>query len=484
MAENVGTQSKNRTDISSYSPPKRMASFFASVQLPASDIIHTHRIKTVLAYVYNPTVAEQIKNAVVKHMPRIGFRHLESPVTLSTIDEDKPVVLFVDDHTINDINFDNLRKSIPLLSIVLLSTNPTLCSQPFQHSSNLLPKLNGIDFVATIGIPDSNPNEIIPAFIRLSEDKLNISTSSAAKRFIVLVVDDEPRWFAKFIPHLYSILGGRAAIMTKRNFDDALSFIDERADDLICVITDMSFPRAGIVDPKAGSLLINHLHLKYRRIAKIVASGGIDDHSLSGKALLLNKNSESAKEELHRFMLDYAALGDFIIPVGNTTVHARSVIELKEAISHADVSVLDNYAENDFFSSWLYMHGFHDAGDRIRVNLSTGETLRGFLINELDITIQSISNDPFVISDSRGTTLLSTFSLKQIAEHIRSMDPSMIEKWESDNHLSYWMMRHGYPELADELRPINGKGKSIRDMTIQLFDKWISRYSETGLYTG
>ena len=39
-------------------------------------------------------------------------------------------------------------------------------------------------------------------------------------------------------------------------------------------------------------------------------------------------------------------------------------------------------------------------------------------------------------------------------------------------------MRHGFPELADELRPIQGEIVEVRKQAIEIFDKWIENYKD------
>jgi hypothetical protein len=49
----------------------------------------------------------------------------------------------------------------------------------------------------------------------------------------------------------------------------------------------------------------------------------------------------------------------------------------------------------------------------------------------------------------------------------------------SDNDvLSSWLDRRGYSELADELRPIHGRGPELGRVLADVVDKWTTIYHE------
>ncbi|MCI0503223.1 hypothetical protein L0Y65_00765 [Candidatus Micrarchaeota archaeon] len=461
-----------------YRPPPRRPAIFKSKVL--EDIINSKRVGEVWAYLESPAKAEKIREAVVSGLPKVGFRHVESPVSFAAIHGRDPAVLFVDDRTIGCINPERIRKNSPNCTVVLLSERESVCTMPLQHSMLAYPDVAKADLIAAIaGTCSRDFGGVVQAFIHLAEDKLNIESQdeNRKRRFAVLVVDDEPRWFSEFLPQLYSIVGRRAGVITKRTYEEAEAFIELRGNEIVCVITDMAFPKGGKVTGEAGRALVGYAHDCFPRIAKIIASKGHLPGDLQEKALLMAKGSEGSIETLRQFMLDYAGFGEFIMPVHGKRMRISSIAGLRSAIEMADMRDLEEFGAKDFFSTWLYMHGFHDAGDRIRPSRFGGEWLRGFLMGELEYEMGQLKNDPFVINDGQGQEVCRTHSLAEIANQIRSMPAELIEKWgEDDDFLSFWLMRHGYSGLADEVRPICGKGDEIRARVVAAFAKWIGTY--------
>ena len=169
--------------------------------------------------------------------------------------------------------------------------------------------------------------------------------------------------------------------------------------------------------------------------------------------------------------------------VQGTTRRIRTIQELKEAVELADGKILDEFAKKDFFSTWLYMHGFYTAGDALKVDRSSGEILRSNILGILNQEIDILNLDPFKIRDFSGNVVCSTFSLSDIREQMYTLPDEMMEKWEANDLLSDWLMRHGFTGLADELRPIQGTGDDVKIKIIEIMDKWIDKYEKMGIPT-
>ncbi|HNT60716.1 MAG TPA: hypothetical protein PKJ97_01930, partial [Candidatus Bilamarchaeaceae archaeon] len=449
--------------VEPYEPEPKKPSVFRSASPKVDGFrINSIRIGNVFAYVSSPRKAEKIRQAVVERLPGMGFRHVESPVEFASANEARPAVLFVDDETVGEISRETIARTCPQTMVALLSSREAVCSLPVQNSSLAMPEMMRADLIAPVKGAGEDFGAIVHAFIHLSEDKLNIEADADGKRFVVLVVDDEPRWLSKFLPQLYGIIGRRANIYTRRTFEEAAEYIDSNGDCVVCLISDMAYPKGGALVEDAGRQLVDYAHSMHPRIAKVIASKGGLDPALREKALLLPKDSEGYVSGLRQFILDFAGFGDFIIPVGDGNVRARSIMELRDAIMRADIRVLESYGEKDFYSSWLYLHGFHGAGDRLRPSRLRGEPMRGFIIGELDYEISMLRKDPFVIAGEGGAERCRTHSLEEIISQIGGMPAATLGRWDADDYLSFWMMRHGHTELADELRPVQGDSEGVK----------------------
>jgi hypothetical protein len=70
------------------------------------------------------------------------------------------------------------------------------------------------------------------------------------------------------------------------------------------------------------------------------------------------------------------------------------------------------------------------------------------------------------------------FNLDDLRAAIQSLDPDTIQPYSDNDMISSWLDRQGYPELAEELRPIHGSGAGLSRALAQTIEKWIGLYKE------
>jgi hypothetical protein len=217
-------------------------------------IINPVKIKNVIIFSADEQI-RQTKEVLKKSMPWVKVEILSDPVSAGNYRSKGAMVLILDDVALNMVNTEAVKQKNKDAVIVLLSATELVhCSPPFVAREKL-PYTAKADLVFAFTKTESAPEKIIPSVVRSAEDFLNISKYSKVRRYIFLIVDDEPRWFSQFFPILYDIIGQRADIMTVRTYEEALKFlfgvereseIDARqymssghGDDVVCLITDM-----------------------------------------------------------------------------------------------------------------------------------------------------------------------------------------------------------------------------------------------------
>lgn len=117
-------------------------------------------------------------------------------------------------------------------------------------------------------------SELLLAIIKLIEDKMNApdDTQSVGVQ-IILLVEDSIRFYSSALPHLYRFvleqsqefskealnahqrtlrMRGRPKIKLARTYEEAVRIFDHYRDNILGIISDISFPRAGKKDPYAG----------------------------------------------------------------------------------------------------------------------------------------------------------------------------------------------------------------------------------------
>ena len=117
-------------------------------------------------------------------------------------------------------------------------------------------------------------SELLLAIIKLIEDKMNAPDDTASVGVqIILLVEDSIRFYSSALPHLYKFvleqsqmfakealndhqrtlrMRGRPKIKLARNYEEAVRIFDQYRDNMLGIISDMSFMHNGVKDPYAG----------------------------------------------------------------------------------------------------------------------------------------------------------------------------------------------------------------------------------------
>jgi len=71
------------------------------------------------------------------------------------------------------------------------------------------------------------------------------------------------------------------------------------------------------------------------------------------------------------------------------------------------------------------------------------------------------------------------FNLHDLLHTLRTIDPHKIQYFSDNDLFSIWLDRKGYPELAEEFRPIHGSGQKLEQTLADIVEKWIEIYQQT-----
>jgi hypothetical protein len=273
--------------------------------------------------------AEELIRAAVSALegaaPGVRARVLASPAQITAYKSDRATVLVADDAGLELADTDALRANCRDLVVVLFSFNEVVCCAPPRVALERMPFTAKADMVFAVDRASLAPDRVIASAVRAAEDFLNVEKYSRAKRFIFLVVDDEPRWFSQFLHVLYDIIGDRAAVRLLRTYEQALEFIfgvaDEsqitpefrprsgRGEDVVCLVTDILFPKGDAVTGEAGRDLVRLVSEHYPNCPIIIASKAKEAEELRDRFFVLPKGDYGSLERLKRYILDHTDLG-------------------------------------------------------------------------------------------------------------------------------------------------------------------------------
>ncbi len=461
-------------------------------------IINPKKIANVILFSADEKVRRSGK-VLEKEMPWIDCTVLSDPLSVSDYHSERASVFVLDDTSMTFVDSKKIHENNTDAVVILLSSNDQIHRSSPSVAFEKFPYTGDADLIFAFNQTKYIPNQIITAVVRCAEDLLNIEQFSKERRFIFLLVDDEPRWFSQFLPVLYGIIGQRADVKVTRTYEETLQFLfgveqesdidknhylnNGHGDDVVCLITDVFYPRGQEQHSNAGVDLIKLVNIYYPRIPTIIASKAKEAEDLKDMAFVLPKGDPGSIETLRDYIYDHTGIGDFLVrdKSGKELYRAKHITDMYKIIKRAQRdtteasqlrSILENYGRKDSFSTWLYMHGFRELGDRLRPMHIFGQEMISVLKSHLKKEIFRMEKTPLIIDRSK------VFNLSDLVEVLRKADPSIIQPLSDSDTFSTWLDCKSYPELAEELRPIHGSGKRLSLKIAGIIEKWIKIYAE------
>lgn len=277
----------------------------------------------------------------------------------------------------------SLKAAFPDIPVVMLT--------PFSKEvSRRLAKedLSDIDYVFSwLGNMD-----LLLAIIKLLEDKLNADDISNVGVQLILVVEDSVRFYSSVLPHIYKFLlsqsrefstealndhermmrmRGRPKVMLARDYEEAVALYDRYKDNMLGVISDVSFKRGGVKDPKAGIRLAKYIRDNDPYLPLIVESSEVDNEAdvkpLGG--VFLDKNSKKLPVDLGHAIYDNFGFGDFVIrdpESGREIMRLHDLKDLQKKIFDIPDAALYHHASRNDISRWLYSRAIFPIADIIK----------------------------------------------------------------------------------------------------------------------
>src|SRR5262249_21449270 len=192
------------------------------------------------------------------------------------------------------------------------------------------------------------------------------------------VIEDNIRFYSSFLPVIYSELinhalqlvpeginlahklmrlQARPKILLCTTFEDAWRHFDQFEESVLGVISDIEFPKAGVLSPGAGVEFARRVRERQPDIPVMLQSSRPDNASLAqwvGASFLL-KDSPTLLQDLRRFMVDHFGFGDFVfrMPDGTEVARAHDLKMLEEKLRTVPAASVAYHAERNHYSKWL-----------------------------------------------------------------------------------------------------------------------------------
>ena len=197
-------------------------------------------------------------------------------------------------------------------------------------------------------------SELLLAIIKLIEDKMNAPDDTASVGVqIILLVEDSIRFYSSALPHLYKFvleqsqmfakealndhqrtlrMRGRPKIKLARTYEEAVRIFDQYRDNILGIISDMSFAHDGVKDPYAGYKFGQYVRKTGLIIPFVLESSEASNvvYAKELNASFIDKNSKSYPQDLKKKIMQRFGFGDFVILNPHTKEEIMRIKDLKD----------------------------------------------------------------------------------------------------------------------------------------------------------
>jgi hypothetical protein len=296
---------------------------------------------------------------------RLKSRHYDMIIIMVGVDKESPMKLC-----------KKIKEKYPYIPTFLLLSNPGDVNFVKRQKEGGVPFNNY--FVWT------GESKVFFAMVKLLEDKANVEndTKKGLTR-VILIVEDSAEYYSSYLPMLYTLvmeqtknliedastddlykvlkLRARPKILLATTYEEALMIYNEYKDSLLCVISDMRFPKGNVLLDTAGYDFIKHVKNEQPNLPTVLQSSDSSNVSYAHtlKSSFINKNSESLLQDLKSFINYYLGFGHFVYRdnEGRQIAVAKSMKEFESYLETVPEDSLVYHGMKNHFSLWLMARG-------------------------------------------------------------------------------------------------------------------------------
>ena len=220
---------------------------------------------------------------------------------------------------------------------------------------------------------------ILIAIVKFVEDKRNVLHDTRAMGVpVLLVVEDNIRYYSSFLPVLYTELikqsrrviqeginvahklvrmQARPKILLASNFEEAAQLVQGYRDYLFGLVSDVEFPWDGKLSPDAGFELARMVKSLVPDVPVVLQTSRTEfrPRAHAEGYSFLRKRSPTLLKDLRRILTDHFGFGDFVfrMPDQREVGRAKDLNELEEQLQTVPPESLMYHAGSNHFSHWL-----------------------------------------------------------------------------------------------------------------------------------
>lgn len=223
--------------------------------------------------------------------------------------------------------------------------------------------------------------ELLLAIIKLIEDKWNAPNDSASVGVqIILLVEDSVRFYSSALPHLYRFvleqsrefskealndhlktmrMRGRPKIMLARTYEEAVNIYNEYQENILGIVSDMSFMHEGKKDPLAGYAFARYVKSIDPQVPLILESSEAANvnYARELRSSFINKNAKTYPQDLRQQIMEHFGFGPFVIinpKTGAEIMRIRDLKDLQRSLYHIPDASLAYHLSKNHFSRFFF----------------------------------------------------------------------------------------------------------------------------------
>jgi CheY-like chemotaxis protein len=254
---------------------------------------------------------------------------------------------------------------------------------------------------------------MLVSIVKSVEDWRNVEHDAGAVGVqVIILVEDNVRYYSSFLPVMYTELlhhsqrviveglnlsqkilrmRARPKILLCTTWEEAERAFERYAGEVLGIISDVEFPRAGEKVARAGADFARQVRAAWPDVPIVLHSSRPENQALAHSvgADFLLKGSPLLLQELRDVMLEHFGFGDFVfgLPDGTEVGRAADLRGLEEALAAVPEESLVHHAGRNHFSRWLKARTefalAHELRPRTLADYASPQALRESLIGAI-----------------------------------------------------------------------------------------------------
>lgn len=236
-------------------------------------------------------------------------------------------------------------------------------------------------------------SNLLLAIIKLIEDAMNAEHDTEMVGVqVILLVEDSIRFYSSALPALFKIIleesqefskealnehqqtlrmRGRPKILLARSYEEAAEIYAQYKDNMLGVVTDMSYKQGGVKERLAGYNLAKWIKAQDRFLPVIFNSSEKENEAYANElnCPFIDKNSKSYPLDLRRQVVTQFGYGDFIIIDPDTNdeiLRIKNLKDLQRSIKTIPDNSLLYHMSHNHFSRFLYSRAMFPIAEALK----------------------------------------------------------------------------------------------------------------------